>query len=134
MGTRAYGDILSEIHPANHAIGIKEKFGRARYIRSFWSGTGMQHVIPANDFCSGIGKQRKRVTESLRLPAIDLGWINADADHANAARVKVRKGLLETPQLGVAEWSPKAAIKNQHNSIRTGKQIAETNRLSTLIP
>ena len=117
MGTRAYGDILSEIHPANHAIGIKEKFGRARYIRSFWSGTGVQHVIPANDFCSGVGKQREGVTEFLGLPAIDLGRIETDADHANPVRIEIRKLLLETPQLGVAEWSPKAAIKNQHNSI-----------------
>ena len=93
----------------------------------------MQHVIPANDFCSGIGKQRKGVAELLRLPPINLWRVNTDADYANTARIKVGKPLLETPQLGVAQRSPKAAIKNQQNSVRIGKQIAETNGLSTLI-
>ena len=93
----------------------------------------MQHVIPTNDFCFRIGQQRKCVTEFLRPPPIDLGRINADANYANAARIKVNKPLLETPQLGVAERSPKAAIKNEHNSARTRKQITEAYGLSILI-
>jgi hypothetical protein len=36
------------------------------------------------------------------LSAVDLRRIDADADNANAARIKLRKLLLETPQLGVA--------------------------------
>ena len=75
----------------------------------------------------------KDVAELLRLAPANLRWIDADADDTNAARVEFRKPLLETPQLGVAERSPKAAIKNQHNSSRAGKQIAETDGLSTLI-
>ena len=93
----------------------------------------MQDVIAADNFSFGIGKQRKSVTEFLRLPPIDVGRINTDADYANPARLKVPKPLLETPQLGVAERSPKATIKNQHNSSRTRKQIAETDGVSALI-
>ena len=133
IGARAYGDVLSEIDPANHAICVKKEFRRACDVRSFRAGAGMQQVIAADNFGLRIGKQRKRVAVLLRLPTIDLGRINADADYANPARIEFCKLLLETPQLGVAERSPEATIKNQHNSVRTGKQITETNRLSTLI-
>jgi hypothetical protein len=133
IGARTYGDVLSEIDPANHAIRIKEKFGRPCNVRSFRTRAWMQEVIAADNFGLGIGKQRKGVTQFLRLPPIDLRRINTDADYANPARIEVCKFLLETPQLGVAERSPKAAIKNQHSSIRTGKQIAETDGCSTLI-
>ena len=76
----------------------------------------MQHIVTANDFGVGIGKQRESVAAFLRLPPVDLRRINADADYAYPARIKIRKPSLKTPQLGVAERSPKAAIKNQHNS------------------
>jgi hypothetical protein len=35
----------------------------------------------------------------------------------NAARVEFRKPLLETPQLGVAEQSPKTTIENHHDTL-----------------
>ena len=76
----------------------------------------MQHIVTANNFCLGIGKQRESVAAFLRLPPIDLRRINADADYADPARIEIRKPLLKTPQLGVAEQSPEAAIKNQRDS------------------
>jgi hypothetical protein len=57
----------------------------------------MQHIVTPNNLRFGIGKQRERVAERLRLSAVDLRWIDADADNANAARIKLRKLLLETP-------------------------------------
>ena len=83
----------------------------------------MQHIVTANNFCLGIGKQRETVAPFLRVPPVDLRRINADADYADPARIEIRKPLLKTPQLGVAERSPKAAIKNQRDSSRTGRQI-----------
>ena len=76
----------------------------------------MQQVIAADNFGLGIGKQRETVAEFLRLPPIDLRRINADADYADPARIEIRKSLLKTPQLGVAQRSPEAAIKNQRDS------------------
>ena len=76
----------------------------------------MQHIVTANNFCLGIGKQWKCVAEFLRLPPVDLRQIDADADYADPARIEIRTLLLKTPQLGVAERSPKAAIKNQHDT------------------
>jgi len=66
-------------------------------VRTFRSRAGMQHIVTPNNLRFGIGKQRERVAELLRLSAVDLRWIDADADNANAARIKLRKLLLETP-------------------------------------
>ena len=83
----------------------------------------MQQIISADDFGLRIGEQWERVTQLLRLSSINLRWIDADADHADSALVEVSKPLLETPQLGVAEWSPKTTIENQHDSSGAGKQV-----------
>jgi hypothetical protein len=72
--------------------------------------------VTANNFCLGIGKQRETVVEFLRLPPINLRRIDADADYTDPARIEIRKPVLKTPQLGVAERSPEPAIKNQHDS------------------
>ena len=93
----------------------------------------MQHIVSANDLRIRIGKQRKRVPELLRLPLVDLRRIDADGDNANVPRVEFRKPMLETPQLGVAERSPKTAIENQHRALGVRKQIAEADRFSMLI-
>jgi hypothetical protein len=62
----------------------------------------MQNIVSANNLRIRIGQQRKCVSALLRLPLINIRWIDADADHANAARLEFRKPALETPQLGVA--------------------------------
>jgi hypothetical protein len=111
LGPCAHGDVLRKIDPANHAVRINQKFGRPGNVRAFRSCAGMQHVVSANNFCLGIGKQRETVAEFLRLPPVDLRRIDADADYADPARIEIRKPVLKTPQLGVAERSPKAAIK-----------------------
>ena len=73
----------------------------------------MQNIVTANNLRVRIGKQWKSIPELLRVPSVDVRWINTDADNANAARVEFRKPMLETPQLGVAERSPKTAIEYQ---------------------
>ena len=62
LGSRAYGDVPGEVYPSNHAIRIKQKLGRACDVRSFRSRSGMQHIIPADDFGLGIRKQWESVT------------------------------------------------------------------------
>ena len=102
LGARAHGNIVSEVHPSDNAIRIEEKFGRARNVGSFGTGRAMQYVVSANDLRVRIGKQWKSIPELLRVPSVDIRWINTDADNANAARVEFRKPSLKTPQLGVA--------------------------------
>ena len=93
----------------------------------------MQHIVTANDFCLGIGKQYESVAEFLRLPLIDLRRIDADTNDTDSSRFKIRQPSLKTPQLGVAERSPKAAVKNQRDRFRAGEQISQGNRLVVLI-
>ena len=77
----------------------------------------MQYVVSANDFRVRIGKQWKSIPELLRVPLIDIRRINTNANDTNAARVEFRKPMLETPQLGVTERSPKATIENQEGAL-----------------
>src|SRR5262249_16550742 len=105
LGSRTHCDVVRKIDPANDADRINPELGRSGDVRVFWSCRVMQYIVTANDFCLGIGKQRKSVSEFLRLPLIDLGRIDANADHTNPARIEIRKPSLKTPQLGVAERS-----------------------------
>jgi hypothetical protein len=132
-GPRADGDIVRQIDPANGATEINQKFGRPRDVSAFRPSARMQHIVPANDFRLWIRKQRKCIAKFLRLPQINLRRINAYADHTDTARVEIGKPLLETPQLGVAKWSPKSAIKNEHDGFRIGKQIRKGNWFVVLI-
>ena len=66
--------------------------------------------------------------------------VHADGRDANAARIEVRKPLLETPQLGVAEQSPVPAIENQQRSVgarralgRRFKKISQRDWLAVFI-
>ena len=101
LGARTHGNVLSKIHPANDAIRIEKKFGRACDVRFFRSGSGVQDIVSANSLRFRIGKQWECVAEFLRLASAILRRIDADADNANAARVELRKPVLKTPQLGV---------------------------------
>jgi hypothetical protein len=46
-----------------------------------------------------------------------LHRINANRDNLHSPRFELAQTLLKTPQLGVTEWSPISAIKNQHRAI-----------------
>ena len=97
----------------------------------------MQHIVSANDLRIRIGKQWKSIPDLLRVPLVDIRWIDADSDDTNTARVEFRKPMLETPQLGVTQRSPKSAIEDYHNGLRrprrSAEQIAEADRFLILI-
>ena len=133
LRARPHRNVFRQIDSANRAVGINEKFSWARDVRAFRPGARVQNIVSTNNLRSLIGQQRKRVPEFSRLPPVNLRRIDADADNANAACVEFRKPFLETPQLGVAERSPKPTIENQHDSSRAGEQIPKANRFSILI-
>jgi len=99
---RTNRDVVGKINPANDSAGIDQKLGGSCDIRAFWPRPAMQHIVAANHFCFSIGKQRKCIAAFLRLPPVNVGWIDANTNDADAARIELRKLLLETPQLGVA--------------------------------
>jgi hypothetical protein len=84
-----HGDVFRKIDPSNQAVRINQKFGGASDVRTFRPRSGMQHIVTANDFCLGIGKQRESVPEFLRLPPIDLRRIDADADNTDSSRIEI---------------------------------------------
>jgi hypothetical protein len=76
----------------------------------------MQQIVTPNDFSLRIGEKRVSKSHLSAMPLIRLYRIDADGDNANTSRIEVRKPLLETPQLGVTEWSPETAVKNQYRA------------------
>ena len=66
------------------------------------------------------------------MPAVDINRIDADRGDANSAILKLGQAPLKTPQLGVTEWSPMSAVKDQDRAVGW-KQIGQRNRLSVLI-
>ena len=99
---RTNRDVFGELDPANRSAGTNQELGGPRNVRAFRSRRGMQHIVTPNDFRFGIRKQRKCIAKFFRLPPADLGWIDTNTNDADAARIELRKLLLETPQLGVA--------------------------------
>jgi hypothetical protein len=48
----------------------------------------------------------------LPVSPIYFRCVNTERHYANAPRLKLRKPVLETPQLGVTERSPVAAVED----------------------
>ena len=70
--TRANGNVVSEVHPSDDAIGIEEKFRRSRDVRLFRSRSGVQYIVSTNDLRFRIRKQWKGAPEFLRVPLVSL--------------------------------------------------------------
>ena len=102
LGSRAYGDVFGEIHPADYSARINEKLCRARNICPFRSCAAMQQIVTPNPFGLWIRQKCIGVAKLLSLAPIDVRRVHANRDDMNPARFKFRKRLLETPQLGVA--------------------------------
>lgn len=133
FGSCAYRDVFGEIYPANYSARINEKLCRASDVRAFWACAAMQKIVVANDFCLGIGQERVSVAELLALAPIDVRCVHANRDDLNPTRFKFRKLLLKTPQLGVTEWSPETAIKNQRNGFGSADEILKRHILPILV-
>ena len=131
--TRTYGDVLGEIHPADYSARINEKLCRARDIRPFRSCAAMQQIVTPNHFRLWIGQECIGVAKLLSLAPIDVRRVHANRNDVNPARFKFRKPLLETPQLGVTQWSPETAIKNQRDGFRFATEITKRHILPILI-
>jgi hypothetical protein len=103
FGPRPDRGVFRQIHPANGAGGIDQEFGRAGNVGTFWPCALMQEVITANYFGLRIGKERVSKTHLLAMALARLCRVDANGNNADAPRVEIRKPLLETPQLGVAQ-------------------------------
>ncbi len=112
----ANAQVFGQIHPAHRSGSVKQELGRARYIVAVYSRTGMQHAIALDNFRVGIGKKGVAVVTPPAEPARDFGSVDADRDRADAQCFECVQILFNTPQLGVAEGSPVAAVEDQQHA------------------
>jgi hypothetical protein len=113
QGAGADANILGEIHPADLSGGVDQKLSWSGNIGAVDAGVGMYEVPTADDVFFGVGENRESVAGGLAEMLGLLRRVNANGDDANFARVEIGKVLLETPQLGVAEGSPVAAVEDE---------------------
>jgi len=130
FGPRPDTEIIRQVFPADGAGCIHEEFGRARDVLTLFATLGVQHSILSNGLRFRIGEEWKRVpsgsAELLRLG----GRIYTDRDHFKAALMELVQVLFETPQLGVAERSPVATIKDEEQSAMIFEEIGGGDLLS----
>src|SRR4029077_8687471 len=85
----------------------------------------MQQIVTANDFRLRVGQERVSVAGFLSWAPIDIRRVHANRDDLNPARLKFRKPLLKTPQLGVTQWSAETPLKDQRDDFRFGDEITK---------
>src|SRR5436190_23554692 len=88
----------------------------------------MENIVAANHLRLRIGEKHVGEPHLFSMTAIDLGCIHADRYDANPTRRELGKLVLETPQLGVTEWSPKTAIKDKEDRICFGRRRIRSRR------
>jgi len=131
-GPRADSGTFRQIHPTNRAGSVDQEFGRTGDVSALRSSPRVEQVVTTNHLGLRVRKKRVGKAQILAMPATHLRCVYADGDDAKASRIKIRKPLLETPQLGVTKQSPVAAIENQYRAVgtrgalrRRGKEIGE---------
>jgi len=113
-GPHAYAP--GQVFPPDNSFRIYQKLGGARDIVTVLASAGMKHAVLADHLRFRIGEKRERVTLAGAECARVLVGVDADGGNLDAARVEIVQAPFETPQLGVAEGSPVAAIENEQHS------------------
>jgi hypothetical protein len=98
-----HGCALRQVHPAHRAGSINQEFSGTGDVAILRPSAMMQKIIPANHFRLGIAQQRVGKSQLRGVLAANFWRVNAHSYNTNAARGKIGKPLLETPQLGVTE-------------------------------
>ena len=96
-------------------------------------GTAMQKIVVPDHVGVRIGKEREIVTDSLAMAPTHVRRIDADRDDTNAALVEIAQSLLETPQLGVTQYSPITAVKDQKHGACVREQLGQRDRFTVLV-
>jgi hypothetical protein len=78
--------------------------------------TGMQKVVASDNFRVGIGEKCIRITGSAAQVSGHVGRVYANGYGPNPHISEIGQLFFYTPQLGVAERSPIAAIENQQHA------------------
>src|SRR5260221_10756008 len=114
---RPHQVVLREVYPTNGAAGIQQKLPRPGDVLTIDSRSRMEQVIAANRLRLRIRKKWEGVARFLTQVARDFGTVYADSNRANSRDSTLIQTVLNTPQLGVARWSPVATIENHQHSL-----------------
>jgi len=79
---------------------------------AFDTSASMQKVVAPNYLGLRVGKKSKGVTAPLTQALRDAGGIYANRHRTNAHGFERIQISFYTPQLGVAEWSPRPTVEN----------------------
>jgi len=114
---RADAQILGQVHPADRSGRIDQKFSGARNLASVRAAFVVEQVKAANGVKLFVGEERVGVA---LLPAVlprNFRRVHANGHDLHSARLELIELFFETPQLGVAEGSPIAAVENQQHPL-----------------
>ena len=130
FGPCAHSYVIGQVHPSDRAHGVYYKLSRTSNVLTVFAGLRMQHAVLPDHLRGWIGEEREAISpglaEFLRLG----GRIHADRDNLDAPVMELAQVLFETPQLGVAERSPIAAVEDQHNCAMAFQQFRGSHGLS----
>jgi hypothetical protein len=113
LGAGADAKVLGEIDPADLSGRVDQKFGGAGNIGAVDASVGVDKVPAPNDVVFGVGENRESIASRLAEMLGLLRSVYANGNDTNLTRVEIGKVLFETPQLGVAERSPVAAVEDE---------------------
>ncbi len=140
VGDGARHDGFCQIPPAHCACSVDQKLCRTRDALAIRSAALVEEIVGTDDFGLRVGEKHERVALLVAILAIDFGWIDADGNQAHVAGLKLLEVLFETPQLGVAQCSPVAAVEDeQHRAGPAGaacagfEQIGKRDHLAILV-
>jgi hypothetical protein len=118
IGTGADADVIGQVHPTDNPGRIDQKLRRARNVLPAGTTPSVQQVVSANHLGRRIRQKSVGVSLFLAVGPGDCRRVHANGDNADSSGSKIVESLLETPQLGVAERSPVATIKNEYHAVR----------------
>jgi|SRR6516165_2887402 len=118
IGTGADADVIRQVHPTDNSGRIDQKLRRAGNVLPARTTCRVQQVVSANHVGGRVRQKGVGVSPFLAVSAGDWRRVHADGDNAYPSGSKIVESQLETPQLGVAERSPVAAIENEYHAVR----------------
>ena len=110
----------SEVPPANDAVRVEQKLRWPGNVRASRAGLRVEQIIAADHLCIRVGQEGIGVAVPAAELATELRGIDTDGDKLHTAGIEIFPAFLNTPQLGVAQRSPVAAVENQDDTVRLG--------------
>src|SRR5262249_50037886 len=85
FGSRAHGDVFSEIYPADCSARINQELRRTRDVCAFRSCGTMHEIVTPNHFRPRVRQERISITKFLSLTSIDFRRVDTNRDNLNPA-------------------------------------------------